>query len=83
MTDAMRVLYQYAQEREVQEYLMDPEYRNICRAEDRQTQALLEEYPDIGPKLDDFFAESNLKQAFEQQAMFRAGFALAVDLCCK
>ena len=81
MTDAMRILYQYAQEREVQKYLMDPEYKSICRAADSQTQALLEKYPDIGPKLEGLLSEYNLSQAFEQAAMFQAGFALAVDLC--
>ena len=80
MTEAMRVLYQYAQEREVRKYLLDPEYRNICRAEQRQTQALLEKYPDIGPQLDDLLSESNLSQSFEQKAMFQAAFAIALRL---
>ncbi len=80
MTDAMRILYQYAQEREVQKYLLDPEYKSIRRAADRQTQALLEKYPDIAPKLDDLLSESNLSQSFEQEAMFQAGFAIALRL---
>ena len=83
MTEAMRVLYQYAQEREVKKYLMDPEYKSIRRAADNQTQALLEKYPDIAPKLDDLLSETNLSQSFEQEAMFQAGFALAVDLYFK
>ena len=83
MTEAMRVLYQYAQEREVKKYLLDPEYKSIRRAADRQTQALLEKYPDIAPKLDDLLSEYNLSQAFEQEAVFCAGFALAVTLCFK
>ncbi len=81
MTDAMRVLYQYAQEQEVRKYLLDPEYKSICRAADNQTQALLEKYPDIGPKLEDLLSEYNLSQAFEQAAMFQAAFALAIRLC--
>ncbi len=81
MTDAMRILYQYAQEREVQKYLLDPEYKSIRQAADHQTQALLKKYPDIGPKLEDLLSEYNLSQAFEQAAMFQAGFSLAVALC--
>ena len=80
MTDAMRVLYQYAQEREVRKYLLSPEYCNICQAEERQTQALLEKYPDIGPQLDDLLSESNLSQSFEQEAIFQAAFVIAADL---
>ncbi|MBD5118302.1 MAG: hypothetical protein HDT37_04205 [Clostridiales bacterium] len=82
MTDAMEVLFNYAQEwLEKPLLLAEPEYESVLRRVDSQEQRLQAMLSDEGKELlDHLISERNFLLSFHQQAMFRAGFQLALEL---
>ncbi|MDE6280590.1 MAG: hypothetical protein K2M15_02165 [Oscillospiraceae bacterium] len=82
MTDAMEVLFNYAQEwLEKPLLLAEPEYESVLRRVDSQEQRLQAMLSDEGKELlDHLISERNYLLSFHQQAMFRAGFRLALEL---
>ncbi|MDE6260296.1 MAG: hypothetical protein K2M42_05455 [Oscillospiraceae bacterium] len=82
MTDAMEVLFNYAQEwLEKPLLLAEPEYESVLRRVDSQEQRLQALLSDEGKELlDHLISERNFLLSFHQQAMFRAGFQLALEL---
>ncbi|MBD5134060.1 MAG: hypothetical protein HDT38_06280 [Clostridiales bacterium] len=82
MTNAMEVLFSYAQEwLEKPLLLLEPEYENALRHADSQEQRLRAALNDGEAQLlDSLIDERNTLFFFHQQAMFRAGFQLALEL---
>lgn len=82
MTDTMEVLFNYAQEwLEKPLLLAEPEYESVLRRVDSQEQRLQAMLSDEGKELlDHLISERNFLLSFHQQAMFRAGFRLALEL---
>ena len=82
MSDAMEVLFSYAQEfLETPLLLSEPEYANVQRCVDEQKKRLRSKLnTDAEECLKNFLDEQRLLLLFENQAMFRAGFRLAVEL---
>ena len=82
MTDAMEVLFAHAQDwLERPLLLLEPEYEDALRHADSQEQrlraALNEEEKQL---LDNLIDERNTLSSFHEQALFRAGFRLAMEL---
>ena len=82
MTDAMSVLFSYAQEfLEPSLLLSEPEYGNVQRCVGAQKQRLRSMLNTEAEEcLESFLDEQRLLLLFENQAMFRAGFRLAMEL---
>lgn len=82
MTDAMEVLYSYAQEwLEPALLLAEPQCAEAQRCADEQEKhlrALLSQ--EALQCLEDFLGERDLLHFFEKQALFRAGFQVAMEL---
>lgn len=82
MTNAMEVLFSYAQEwLEPALLLAEPQCAEAQRCADEQEKrlrALLGQ--EARQCLEDFLGERDLLQFFERQALFRAGFQLAMEL---
>ena len=82
MTDPMQILYTYAQENMVGMLLAQEHgYRDACRCADKQEQALRdlvgEEHEE---QLEALLEERDLVSHFGGQALFRAGFQIALEL---
>lgn len=82
MTDAMEVLFAHAQEwLEKPLLLLEPEYENTLRHADSQEQRLRAALNEEEKQLfDSLIDERNTLSFFHGQAMFRAGFRLAMEL---
>ena len=82
MTDAMAVLFSYAQEcLEMPLLLSEPEYANVQRCADERKKRLRSMLNTEAEEcLESFLDEQRLLMLFENQAMFRAGFRLAMEL---
>lgn len=82
MTDAMEVLYSYAQDYMVRPLLaQEPEYADALRCADQQEQQFRALLDDAGrERLEALLDERNLLAFHQEQAMFYAGFSLAVEL---
>ena len=82
MTDAMEVLFAHAQDLLIKPLLVaEPEYEDALRHADRQEQRLRAMLSDEAKELlDDLISEKNLLSFHYEQAMFRAGFRLAMEL---
>ena len=82
MTNAMEVLFSYAQDWRLRPLLVaEPEYENTLRHANSQEERLQAMLSDEGKELlDDLISERNFLLSFHQQAMFRAGFQLAMEL---
>ena len=82
MTDAMSVLFSYAQDfLEKPLLLSEPEYANVQRCVDEQKKRLRSKLNTEAEEcLESFLDEQRLLLLFENQAMFRAGFRLAIEL---
>ena len=82
MTDAMSVLFNYAQEvLETSLLLSEPEYANVQRCvEERKNRLRSMLKTEAEEYLETFLDEQRLLLLFENQAMFRAGFRLAMEL---
>ena len=82
MTGAMSVLFSYAQEfLETPLLLSEPEYANVQHCANEQEKRLRSMLNEEAQKcLENFLNEQNLLLFFENQAMFRAGFRLAMEL---
>lgn len=82
MTDAMEVLFSYAQDwLEKPLLLAEPEYEQVRRCaenQEKQLRAMLS--TEAQERLDNLLEEQKLLFFFSKQAMFRAGFRLAVEL---
>lgn len=82
MTDAMRVLYQYAEENMVRPFMVrDPEYSNIRFYVEKQEEvfcALLND--DMTKFFEKLLAERNQLDFIYEQALFRSGFQVALEL---
>lgn len=82
MTAAMEVLYNYAQDyMECPLLAQEPEYSEILRCADkqeRQFRALLDDA--FQERLEALLDERNLLAFHREQAMFHAGFRLALEL---
>ena len=86
MTDAMEVLFSYAQDwLEPPLLLSEPEYANVQRCvkeQEKRLRSMLN--TEAEGSLKNFLDEQRLLLLFENQAMFRAGFRLAMELSrCK
>lgn len=82
MTEPMDVLYKYAEEHLVRSLLeQEREYASASRCAERQEQDFLalvgEEH---GERLEAMLDERKLLSFFEGQALFRAGFQIALEL---
>lgn len=82
MTDAMEVLFSYAQEwLETPLLMTEPEYAEVQRCVDEQEKRLRSMLNDEAKeRMENFLDEQRLLLLFENQAMFRAGFRLAMEL---
>ena len=82
MTDAMSVLFSYAQEfLETPLLLSEPEYANVQHCVDEQKKRLRSMLNTEAENcLENFLDEQRLLLLSENQAMFRAGFRLAIEL---
>lgn len=82
MTDTMEVLFAHAQDWLVRPLLVaEPEYEDILRHADSQEQRLRTLLNDEAKQLlDDLIDERNTLSFFREQAMFRAGFQIALEL---
>lgn len=82
MTEPMEVLYTYAQERIMHALLVrEPEYQDAllhAEKEEGKLRAML--LPTTLEHLDNLLDEQHLLDFYREQAMFRAGFSLAVEL---
>lgn len=82
MTDLIDVLYSYAQDYMLRGLLdREPEYAEACRCADRQERALYELVgEDNKAHLEDLLEERKLMSHYEGEALFRAGFQVALEL---
>lgn len=82
MTNAMEVLFAHAQDWLVRPMLIaEPEYEDALRHANNQEQRLRAMLSDEEKQLlDSLMDERNTLLLFHQQAMFRAGFQLAMEL---
>ena len=82
MTAAMDDLYSYAQDYlEKHLLLLEPEYETTLHHANSQEQRLLALLDEGGKELlDDLISERNLLHSFESEALFRAGFRIAMEL---
>lgn len=82
MTDAMEVLFAHAQDWLVRPLLVaEPEYEDLLRATNSQEQQLRDILDDEAKTLlDDLISERNTLFSLHEQALFRAGFQLAMEL---
>ena len=82
MTDLMEVLYSYAQDYMLRGLLdREPEYANARRCADRQEQALRELVDEEDKEhLEGLLEERKLMSFYEGQALFAAGFQVALEL---
>ena len=82
MASAMQALYIYAQEHMVHSLLVqDPEYEEILRCADKQEQQFCALLDDTArERLEALLDEQNLLTFYQERAMFRAGFRLALEL---
>lgn len=82
MTSAMQALYIYAQEYMVHPLLaQEPEYEEILRCADKQEQEFCALLDDTAQKrLEALLDERSMLAFHQEQAMFRAGFRLALEL---
>ena len=82
MTDAMEVLFAHAQDWLVRPLLVaEPEYENLLHTTNKQEQNLLSLLSDEEKVLfDRLIDERNTLASLHEQAMFRAGFRLALEL---
>ena len=82
MTDLMEVLYSYAQDYMLRGLLdREPEYANVCHCGDRQERVLRELVGEENKEsLEGLLEERRMMSFYEGQAMFRAGFQVAVEL---
>ena len=82
MTDLMNMLYSYAQDSMLRGLLdLEPEYSNVCHCADRQEQALRELVgEENGERLEGLLDERKLMSFYEGQALFLAGFRMALEL---
>lgn len=82
MTDTMEVLFTHAQDWLVKSLLVaEPEYEDLLRTTDRQEErlrALLNE--ETAQLLDNLIDERDTLSSFQQRALFRAGFQIAMEL---
>ncbi len=82
MTDAMEVLFAHAQDWLVKPLLMaEPEYESLLHAADRQEQNLRSMLSgEAAQLLDGLIDERDTLSSLYKQAMFRAGFQIAMEL---
>ena len=82
MTDAMEVLFAHAQDWLVRPMLLaEPEYENLLHTTDSQEQRLRAALGDEAKQLlDAFIDEKDTLFALQGQALFHAGFRLAMEL---
>lgn len=82
MANLMDALYSYAQDYLLRGLLdREPEYANVCRCADRQERVLWELVGEENKEpLEGLLEERKLMSFYEGQAMFRAGFQVAVEL---
>ncbi len=82
MISAMQALYNYAQEHMVHRLLtQDPEYAEVLRCADRQEEQFRALLDDAGQeRLEALLDERGLLVFHQEQAIFRAGFRLALEL---
>ena len=82
MTEAMEVLFAHAQDWLVRPLLVaEPEYEDALRHANNQEQRLRAMLSDEAKELlDDLIGERNTLFSFHEQALFRAGFQLAMEL---
>ena len=85
MTDAMNVLYSYAQDYLEKTLLaLEPDFAEAQREVQAQAEAFLTLLDDRGRELfDDLLDGQHHLSSFHGQAMFRAGFQIALDLTAK
>ncbi len=85
MTDAMEVLFSYAQEwLEPALLLGEPqcaEAQHYSAEQEKRLRAMLNQ--EALQCLEDFLDEQKLLLFFEKQALFRAGFQIAIDLSAR
>lgn len=85
MTDAMQVLFLYAQEHMVCSLLsQEHEYANVRLCVEKQGEAfraLLDET--TRERFDNLLDEQNLLSSFYGRALFRAGFQIAMELSAR
>lgn len=80
MTDLTRVLYEYAQDKEMPKYLLSEEYHEVERAIRRQREALMKLSPELSGRIDDLTGEIGLAHVLELEAMFEAALATVRQL---
>ena len=82
MTKVMEVLFSYAQDYlEWPLLLLEPEYETTLHHANSQEQRLLALLDEGGKELlDDLISERNLLHSVESEALFRAGFRIALEL---
>ena len=82
MTVLMEILYSYAQDYMLRGLLdREPEYANVCQCADRKEEALRALVGEEGKgHLEDLLEERKLMTFYEGQAMFAAGFQIALEL---
>ena len=80
MTDLMRALYIFAEERELEKYFLGKEYSNYQWAIKQKMEEIRMEYPQVRKKLNDLLSELNASYSCEYEAAFQVGFLLRGEL---
>lgn len=81
MTDAMEVLFSYAQDYLLHSILdREPDYADALRHADQQEQSLRSLLGKEEERLDALLDEQSSLDFHRERAMFRAGFQLAMEL---
>ena len=82
MTDAMEVLFNYAQEHMTNSLLcQEQEYASVRRCVEKQQESFFASLSGSAQeRFDDLLDEQNLLSSLYGRAMFRAGFQIALEL---
>lgn len=81
MNNLIKILYEYAQKNRAPAFLVGGEYENVSGIVDRQEKRIAALLPPGGAQAwSNFQGDSELLQAMELEAMFRAGLSIGLEL---
>ena len=80
MTDLMKALYEFAEEKNLGKSFLNEEHSKYKESAYRRFEKIVEEYPQLLQPLDDFISDLNARHFYEQEAAFQASLALCREL---
>ena len=81
MNNLIKILYEYAEKNRAPAFLVGGEYEEVSGIVDRQEKRIAALLPPGGAQVwSDFQGDSELLQAMELEAMFRAGLSIGLEL---